>query len=102
MFGNDYLAAGVVVVIVVSVAGASTFLAFLAFFVFLTFLTVFFSTFTSPAGLVVVVSVLTSVFTDSAAKTTAEKEIATRAATIVERTFFIGNTSVNLANLNYR
>ncbi len=88
----NYLAAGAVVVVVVVVsAGASTFLAFLTFFFLTVFFTSFFSTFTSPAGLVevVVVSDLTSVLVASAANTTAEKDIATRAATIVDRTFFI-------------
>ena len=94
----DYFTAGAagVVVVVVASAGATSFLTFFALLAFLTFFTSFFSTLTSPAGLVVVVSDVTSVLTVSVAKTTAEKDMATIAATIVERTFFILNLLVQV------
>src|SRR6185369_4614828 len=86
-----YLAAGAGSVVVSSFfRDLTTFLPFLDFFT--DFFTSFFSVFVSPAGVTVVFSVLTSDFT-SAAQTTPAKEMATRAATIVERTFFICTSS---------
>ena len=63
----------------------SAFFAFLAFLAFLAGLASFFSATGAAASAAGIAA--------SAAKTTAEKETATRAATIVDRTFFICTTS---------
>src|SRR5450631_3143002 len=78
-----------------SVVTSSFFKVFLTFFAFLVltdFFTSFLSVFISPAGVTALVSVLTSDFM-SAAQTIPAKETATRAATMVERTFFMCTTS---------
>src|SRR5476651_2081672 len=74
-----YFASGAGVGSVVIFSFVMTFLTFLPFLDFFTdFFTSFFSVFTSPAGVAVVESVLTSDFT-SAAQTMPAKETATRA-----------------------
>jgi hypothetical protein len=82
----NYFAAG-------AAGAASSFLtsAFLAFFAFLAFLAGF-ASFFSAAGAAASAGAAAGLAA-SAAKTTAEKETATRAATIVDRTFFICTTS---------
>jgi hypothetical protein len=73
--------------------GATTFLA--AFFAFFAFLAGFFTSFiASAAGAATSAAAAGAAgLTGAAAKATAEKETATRAATIVDRTFFICITS---------
>jgi hypothetical protein len=73
--------------------GATTFLA--AFFAFFAFLAGFFTSFfASAAGAATSAATAGAAgLTGAAAKATAEKETATRADTIVDRTFFICTTS---------
>src|SRR6185369_1855171 len=80
---------------------SSFFSAFFAFFAFFAFLAGFASFFASAAGAAASAGAAAGLAA-SAAKTTAEKETATRAATIVDRTFFICTTSKgNVFDFNY-
>jgi len=91
-FRRNYFAAGAAGAAgagsVVVVSFMTDFLTFFFPFFFTDFFTSFFSVFISPAGVIVVDSVFTSDFT-SAAQTTPAKDTATRAATIMDNTFFI-------------
>jgi hypothetical protein len=90
---RNYFFAGAAGAAGAAAGAASFFSAFFAFFAFF-FLAAFFTSFFSAAGAATsAFAGAAGAFAGSAANATAEKETATRAATSVDRTFFICTTS---------